>query len=954
MIHKPLYACSACVAGIVISIAFAGELTRAGITRTWKSDNPPDSPWYFDSDLMYWSGWDPAGDPDWDDNLSINSGSSLLNAPSYIWWQSTYKGEIVISNPGTTVSHPGPINQDWPDELWGNEGLTIVGSLKVVNGAHMIWNPFLPSSSVPGGHRVFVEGYIFAGFGESSAVDGRNTIEVSGNGSLLKGTLLNIVVGEWVSQGTLRVLNGGAIEGWGLLTKAPDSRPPSGAEINVTGADSRVHVRTTAIGAPGMTTISAGGSLETTDLIVDGGKYWDGDSWIPGPHSLVIDDGVVTAWKSVVLGDNSDVDVTIRNGGELRYAESIILAKGVDSQAHVVVTGPSSSLSVDNYFDRLTIGVNGTATLEVLNGGFVRGGDVGIASQWPDYQPSLLVSGKDSKFVYETLTLDRSLIVVENGGLLKSFTTDFDSVDIVGNDFGSWAEDATVWVIGNGSQWENYNGAVIVGRGRGIGELIVEDGGYAHFAQLKIGQLIPDAANGVGIVGISGPKSEVLVRGHYYGIGPSLVVGDGHHGYVNITKGGKLSGPETYLAPVSGSKAVVNVVNPGSRMELSALYIGGTETASGGEASLTLSDKATVKVYEEMKVWGHGTLTLQGGSVLTILGTKLTTANAAKCIAEPGAKIELLGTSLVIENSDPADLAGFANTTLVFAGGEGVTDTIEIAGLDGGRSWSNFSNNFTIGRLEVGAPTRPGHLRLADDVVNVGGNEALYVRELLVHPGSSLDLGGRRLYALDVRGGEEFVQPSGGELQKAGYIERLWSDAGLGSYVPPGGDAGRGTLYWHQTADLVMESDHQQEVFNNTQVLLSAFLQADYSSEGLAHGVFGQGLLRIRDEAGDTLLETSLDGLHLVERANGALHGSLLVTVIDHSLPDALPPDYAGAMRLIVDIQGASVDHFGQYFSGVMQLELRHVSEPGGALLVALSVALSICRKRDRRSGQRR
>ena len=130
----------------------------------------------------------------------------------------------------------------------------------------------------------------------------------------------------------------------------------------------------------------------------------------------------------------------------------------------------------------------------------------------------------------------------------------------------------------------------------------------------------------------------------------------------------------------------------------------------------------------------------------------------------------------MIENTNPDDLAGFANTTLVFAGGDGVTDTIEIAGVDGGRSWTNFSDNFTIGRLEIGTPTRPGHVLLADEFANrLGANEALYVRELVIHPGSSLDLGGRRLYALDVCGGEELVQPNGGELQKAGYIERLWT-----------------------------------------------------------------------------------------------------------------------------------------------------------------------------------
>ena len=295
----------------------------------------------------------------------------------------------------------------------------------------------------------------------------------------------------------------------------------------------------------------------------------------------------------------------------------------------------------------------------------------------------------------------------------------------------------------------------------------------------------------------------------------------------------------------------------------------------------------------------------------------------------------------MIENTNPDDLAGFANTTLVFAGGDGVTDTIEIAGVDGGRSWTNFSDNFTIGRLEIGTPTRPGHVLLADEFANrLGANEALYVRELVIHPGSSLDLGGRRLYALDVCGGEELVQPNGGELQKAGYIERLWTDIDFGAYLPPGGDTGRGTLHWYATADLTMESDQQQETMGNANVQLFAYLLADQSAGGAADGVFGQGLLTIRNEFGAMILEAELEGLHLFELADGTLHGSLLVPVIEHSLPGALPRYFTDTMRLSVHVQGASIDHFGQYCSGTMHLELSPVPAPSGALLAALPVAL--------------
>jgi len=62
-----------------------------------------------------------------------------------------------------------------------------------------------------------------------------------------------------------------------------------------------------------------------------------------------------------------------------------------------------------------------------------------------------------------------------------------------------------------------------------------------------------------------------------------------------------------------------------------------------------------------------------------------------------------------------------------------VTDTIEIAGLDGGRPWSAFGHNFALGRVQIGTRDTQGHIRLSDAWANRGdeNTEVLYLS--LIH-----------------------------------------------------------------------------------------------------------------------------------------------------------------------------------------------------------------------------
>ena len=98
---------------------------------------------------------------------------------------------------------------------------------------------------------------------------------------------------------------------------------------------------------------------------------------------------------------------------------------------------------------------------------------------------------------------------------------------------------------------------------------------------------------------------------------------------------------------------------------------------------------------------------------------------------------------------DSSDLAGLANLTLIFEG-EAALARFEVAGRDLGDAPEGFLDNFVLDTLQIGGE-EPASVRLVDLFDNQpdwDGPEALYVKNLVVLPGSSLDLNGLSIYYL--------------------------------------------------------------------------------------------------------------------------------------------------------------------------------------------------------------
>jgi len=101
---------------------------------------------------------------------------------------------------------------------------------------------------------------------------------------------------------------------------------------------------------------------------------------------------------------------------------------------------------------------------------------------------------------------------------------------------------------------------------------------------------------------------------------------------------------------------------------------------------------------------------------------------------------------------NPANVAGLAETTFLF-NGNGTTSvrTFEVAGQDFGAIVGGFTSNFHIKGLTIGVGNST-YLRLVNDYLNYNGtppgtySEALYVHNLILNSGSTLDLNNFHLY----------------------------------------------------------------------------------------------------------------------------------------------------------------------------------------------------------------
>jgi hypothetical protein len=245
----------------------------------------------------------------------------------------------------------------------------------------------------------------------------------------------------------------------------------------------------------------------------------------------------------------------------------------------------------------------------------------------------------------------------------------------------------------------------------------------------------------------------------------------------NTASGQIILGEETSSAGTyydQHATGTYNLSGANSQLHTANLWLGqakatGQFTQTDGTATVSGS---TVVGYSAS---GVGTYEISGGVLNTLnltigrdsganhgTGTFKVT-NAAACVqvsgvlhlgvngsfsAVPGTVVYLSGATLENASTTPSNAAGLSNARLVFEGGPGVLDTFEVASRDNGTGSASQVNNFALGTLQIGG-ARVGRLQLVDLVDNqpgYSGSEVLYVQNLILGPGSYLDLNHLKVY----------------------------------------------------------------------------------------------------------------------------------------------------------------------------------------------------------------
>ncbi len=215
------------------------------------------------------------------------------------------------------------------------------------------------------------------------------------------------------------------------------------------------------------------------------------------------------------------------------------------------------------------------------------------------------------------------------------------------------------------------------------------------------------------------------------------------HGTYTLSGSGGLEANNAYI----GYRGTGTFNQQGGTNEVNdLLYIGywsgsnGTYTISGGEL-----------IAENLYVGKEGNATFSIENAITNITVSKLLSFGPNAIfnAVEGSVIHMTGSNLENASTNPTNLAGMENLTLIFEGGATDIDLFEVAGEDMGLvDPDGWTSNFALDTLIIGG-NDIGQVRLADNFDNQpnwNGSEALYVDTLILGAGSLLDLNGLNLY----------------------------------------------------------------------------------------------------------------------------------------------------------------------------------------------------------------
>jgi len=169
-------------------------------------------------------------------------------------------------------------------------------------------------------------------------------------------------------------------------------------------------------------------------------------------------------------------------------------------------------------------------------------------------------------------------------------------------------------------------------------------------------------------------------------------------------------------------------------------------------------------------------------------------------------------------------------------------------------------------------------------------------------------------------------------------------------FTATGGTYGNGVLSIEDEADIVVEYDIGQVTYDNGSFALTTSLFADNSLGGLASGLFQGGSMTVQDGDEDDLLLGAVISLQLDEVPNqpGLLAGCGRFSVTGGSLAGDFGAHYGDVVEIAFLISPPGISDFSTDFSGMSNVTLVPVAEPGTLALVGSTVLVLLRRRRRR------
>ena len=571
-----------------------------------------------------------------------------------------------------------------------------------------------------------------------------------GDTNALTGT---VILSSGTLNSTSSVTLGTVAGSAGVLNVTDDS-----ADFILTGAGADL---TVGVNGPGTLSITSAGLVQVGDqLVVGSNSTADSTLTVSGAQNVspfqrsrltVLGTGI-----SSKLGQGGNATVNISSGALASFAGDLVVSNGSASTSVVTLSGVGgigglNHATLDVAGD-LLLGRNttagsagGTATMNVNNGGTLQVDSTLFLAGDPDGGSATLHTGSGGAVTAHSLDIGVGSTLDLDGGSLTIDAGTLTNSSAAAPSIGGTNHPVVTLANNAAASLPPFGGiALRVGSGAGtvLGDFDVRSGSDLS---IVTGNVVIGDTSDTGSMIINGAGSTMSLPS----VGSTLIVGNTGVGHFQAELGAAVSGRDMLIAASVGSTGTALFENPGTTAAFERIFVGGSTSASGGDATLSVNAQAALSMIglSIIKVWPNGVFDVSPGGIVN----------------GPTATITVLG-DLSFQNAGEAHLAqvnvqsgGRLRGHPSFAGSATLDANVNLA--------SGATLELINGDLTVGNVSNDGFVAQIGSVINVGA-----------HALTLLDADGADIDTLTIAGGtlasnDEIKIANNGSIDGTGTIQ---------------------------------------------------------------------------------------------------------------------------------------------------------------------------------------